>query len=129
MFSESGGRGGGGSTIGEDPLPAAAAKRFASWQNLRSLPGGGATAADAKGVSPVGAAGNVGPRGVGVGGGGGLGGERGGDVLNREAFEALLPCIFHADAVHDEVCVIACLVCVWIDTRTEPVFPSLFPAS
>lgn len=32
---------------------------------------------------------------------GGRGG--GGDVLNREAFEALLPCIFHADAVHEEV--------------------------
>lgn len=30
----------------------------------------------------------------------GRGGE---DVLSREAFEALLPCIFHADAVHDEV--------------------------
>lgn len=27
----------------------------------------------------------------------------GGDVLSREAFETLLPCIFHADAVHDEV--------------------------
>ncbi|CAN0204257.1 unnamed protein product [Ectocarpus sp. 6 AP-2014] len=112
VFSESGGGGCGGSTIGEDPPPATAAKRFASWQNLRSLPRGGATAAAARGVSPVGAAGNVGPRGVGGGGGGGLGGERGGDVLSREAFEALLPCIFHADAVHDEVSHI-----LWARTR------------
>lgn len=26
-----------------------------------------------------------------------------GDVLNRDAFETLLPCIFHADEVHDTV--------------------------
>ena len=49
---------------------------------------------------------------LGGGGDGGIGarGERGGDVLSREAFEALLPCIFHADAVHDEVRVTPVLV-------------------
>lgn len=41
------------------------------------------------------------PNGLRARGGGGMGRDR--DVVSRDAFEALLPCIFHADAVHDEV--------------------------
>eukprot|EP00903_Cladosiphon_okamuranus_P010785 g10191.t1 len=111
----SGGGEGGGSAAGMDPLPDAAAKRFASWRNPggpRGVPtpedgvhipqGGG------EGVDKSLAAGGGG------GGGGGVGrrGEIGGDLLSREAFEALLPCIFHADAVHDEVSHI-----LWARTR------------
>lgn len=86
-----------------DPLPDAAAKRFASWRNPRG-PLGVPTPEDGAGILP-GGVGGVADTFAG-GGGGGVeerGGGRGGDVLSREAFEALLPCIFHADAVHDEV--------------------------
>lgn len=102
----SGGGGGIRGGAGADPLPDAAAKRFASWRNLQSTVGGDvAPAADGAGVHPRGV-GNMVGNGEDTHGGGrnpwGRG-ETGGDVLNREAFEALLPCIFHADDVHDEV--------------------------
>ena len=118
-LSRTGGCGGGsgsGIGLGMDPLPDAAAARFASWQNLRDIGGAetgrpvAAEPEDGSAPSPGGALdGRFGGRGgvappaaaVGVAAGGGGGG--GGDVLSREAFEALLPCIFHADAVHDEV--------------------------
>ena len=92
-----------------DPLPDAAAKRFASWRNLR---GAQETPTLGDGADiPEGGVGGV-VHNLGGGGDGGIGarGERGGDVLSREAFEALLPCIFHADAVHDEVRVTPVLV-------------------
>lgn len=72
-----------------DPHPETAARRLASWRKM-AMGGGGS----GYGMHQVGRGG------VGEGGGGGSGG---GDALSREAFEALLPCIFHADAVHDEV--------------------------
>lgn len=99
-------------SLGADPLPDAAAKRFDSWRKTRHLGLTGGAAAD--GVDsltgiPPGVATDARGGGGGAGGmWGRAGGEMGGDVLNREAFEALLPCIFHADAVHDEVRFIVC---------------------
>lgn len=92
-----------------DPLPDTAAKRFASWRNPRGAPGA-PTLGDGADIPEGGVGGVV--HNLGGGGDGGIGarGERGGDVLSREAFEALLPCIFHADAVHDEVRVTPVLV-------------------
>lgn len=83
-----------------EPNPAAAARRMASWRSFRGFSLKQERAgAGGRGEEDQRSAGF--PNGLRVRDGGAMG--RGGDVLSRAAFEALLPCIFHADAVHDEV--------------------------
>lgn len=81
-----------------DPHPFAAAVRMATWRGFGrgarergAAPANHATAAAVTGATPAPVL-------------SGFVARIGGDMLSREAFEALLPCIFHADAVHDEVC-------------------------
>lgn len=74
------------------PLPEDAARLLASWRKAGSVEGrfGLRNSVESRAAE-------------GFGGGFGLRGLGGGEVLSRGAFETLLPCIFHANAVHDEV--------------------------
>lgn len=74
------------------PLPEDAARHLASWRKSGSVEGSFRLRNGVESKAAEGIRGGFGVRGFG-----------GGEVLSREAFETLLPCIFHADAVHDEV--------------------------